>query len=162
MWSYRNGYCHVSFRRRMPGARWRMPVFLCHSGKMATQLNSLFVVFTTSFLPNCCAKLNHYIVKWCSCIAYKGPFTIVNIYVFVQSVRRGEGGTRPAYKFLNVDIFELLPPGGYDWETAAPHNGLLRDCCYLQERNKKPSWKRFYVRMPPCSFGLTPTAILFG
>ena len=27
----------------------------------------------------------------------KGPFTIVNIYVFVQSVRRGEGVTRPAY-----------------------------------------------------------------
>ena len=26
----------------------------------------------------------------------------------------GERGTRPAYTFLNVDIFELLPPGGYD------------------------------------------------
>ena len=29
----------------------------------------------------------------------KGSFTIVNIYVFVQSVRRREGGTMPAYYF---------------------------------------------------------------
>ena len=83
------------------------------------------------------------------------------MYVFVQSVRRG-GEHEASVLILNVDIFLMLPPGGYDRETAATHNGLMRNCCYLQERNNKPSWKRFYVRMPPSSFGLTPTAILFG
>ena len=32
--------------------------------------------------------------------ACKGSFTIVNIYVLVQRVLRGEGGPRPAYYFL--------------------------------------------------------------
>ena len=43
----------------------------------------------------------------------KGSFTIVNIYVFVQSVRRG-GGHDASVLFLNVDILLRLPPGGYD------------------------------------------------
>ena len=43
----------------------------------------------------------------------KGSFTIVNIYVFVQSVRRG-GGHGVSVPFLNVDILLMLPPGGYD------------------------------------------------
>ena len=35
----------------------------------------------------------------------KGSFTIVNIFVFVQSVRRGEGrGHDASVLFLNVDI----------------------------------------------------------
>ena len=32
-------------------------------------------------------------------IKSKGSFTIVNIYVLVQRVLRGEGGPRPAYYF---------------------------------------------------------------
>ena len=44
---------------------------------------------------------------------------------------RTEGGGRghdASVLFLNVDIVLMLPPGGYDWENAAPRDGLLRNC----------------------------------
>ena len=36
---------------------------------MAILLNSLFVVFEISFLPNYCVKYYDYIIKWCSGVA---------------------------------------------------------------------------------------------
>ena len=38
----------------------------------------------------------------------------------------------------------------------------VTDCCGTAVIYKKPSWERFDVTMPPSSFGLTPSAILFG
>ena len=38
-------------------------------------------------------------------IKSKGSFTIVNIYVLVQRVLRGEGGSEASVLFLNVDQF---------------------------------------------------------
>ena len=46
----------------------------------------------------------------------------------------GGGGHDASVLFLNVDFFILmLPPGGYYRENAAPRDGLLRNCCYLQD-----------------------------
>ena len=46
-------------------------------------------------------------------LVYKGSFTIVNIYVFIQSVRRGRGHDASVL-ILNVDLLLMLSPGGYD------------------------------------------------
>ena len=42
-------------------------------------------------------QINAELTKVMDWLNSKGPFTIVNMYVFVQSVRSGEGGTRPPY-----------------------------------------------------------------
>ena len=47
-------------------------------------------------------------------LLYKGPFTIVNIFLLVQSVQRGGRGHDASVLILNVDILIMLPPGGYD------------------------------------------------
>ena len=55
------GYFHVSYRRRMNHGE------SCQSGKMATLLNPLFLVFKISFLPKYRVKYYDYyckVVQW--------------------------------------------------------------------------------------------------
>ena len=52
------GVCRALQRRSLDDS--------CQSGKMAALLNSLFFMFTISFLPKYCVKYNDYIVKWCN------------------------------------------------------------------------------------------------
>ena len=59
------GYFHVSYSRRMPGTFASQRPCLgdaCQSRKMAILLNSLFLMFKTSFLPNYRVKYYYYIV----------------------------------------------------------------------------------------------------
>ena len=47
----------------------------------------------------------------CLCCRRKGPFTTVNIYIFVQSVLKGREGSRPAYNFVCQSMRNATPRG---------------------------------------------------
>ena len=53
-------------------------------------------------------------------------------HLCIRTQRTEGGGGHEA----SVLIFEMLPPGGYDRETAVPHNGLLCNCCYYKNETR--------------------------
>ena len=82
-------YIHVSYRRRIPATLiWPRQSLgsSCQSTEMATLLDSIYFVFTFSFLPKYRVVYYDYTVKWCSLINYNWCVWLDIVYILALTI----------------------------------------------------------------------------